>query len=77
MTDAELLFTALAELSTTNVAKKDMAKGYDKNAISAKKGGGVAKRAKKDYELQTGQKVVSKDSFLPKKRRVKKLKTNN
>ncbi len=77
MTDAELLFTALAELSTTNVAKKDTAKGYDKNAVSAKKGGGVAKRAKKDYELQTGQKVVSKNNFLPKKRRVKKLKTNN
>lgn len=74
MTDAELLFTALAELSTTNVAKKDQAKGYDKNAVSAKKGGGVAKRAKKDYELQTGQKVVSKDNFLPPKKQVKKLK---
>ncbi|MBU4367370.1 Bro-N domain-containing protein [Patescibacteria group bacterium] len=74
MTDAELLFTALAELSTTNVAKKDQAKGYDKNAISAKKGGGVAKRAKKDYELQTGQKVVSEGNFLPPIKRVKKLK---
>ena len=73
MTDAELIFTALAELSTTSVAKKDHAKGYDKNAVSAKKGGGVAKRAKKDYELQTGQKVVSKDNFLPEKKRVKKL----
>lgn len=74
MTDAELIFTALAELSTTNVAKKDQAKGYDENATSAKKGGGVAKRARKDYELQTGQKVVSKDNFLPEKKRVKKLK---
>jgi len=74
MTDAELLFTALAELSTTNVAKKDKAEGYDKNAVSAKKGGGVAKRARKDYELQTGQKVVSKDNFLPERKCVKKLK---
>ena len=74
MTDAELLFTALAELSTTNVAKKDQAKGYDKNAVSAKKGGGIAKRAKKDYELQTGQKVVSKNNFLSEKRRIKKIK---
>ena len=73
MTDAELLFTALAELSTTNVAKKDLSKGYGENAVSAKKGGGVAKRAKKDYELQTGQKVVSKDNFLPAQKRVKKL----
>ena len=74
MSDAELLFTALAELSTTNVAKKDQAMGYKKNAVSAKKGGGVAKRAKKDYELQTGQKVVSKDNFLPKEKNIKKLK---
>ncbi len=59
-----------------NVAKKNLSKGYDENAVSAKKGGGVARRTKKDYELQTGQKVVSKDNFLPKKRRVKKLKTN-
>ena len=72
-TDAELVFTALAELSTTNVAKKDQAKGSDKNAVSAKKGGGVAKRAKKDYELQTGQEVVSKDNFLPPKKQIKKL----
>ena len=42
--------------------------------IEAKKGGGVAKRAKKDYELQTGQKVVNKDNFLPEKKRVKKIK---
>jgi len=72
MTDAELLFTALAELSTSNIAKKNKAKGYDKNAVSAKKGGGVAKRAKKDYELQTGQKIVSKDNFLSKKSILKK-----
>ncbi|MCD4705699.1 Bro-N domain-containing protein, partial [bacterium] len=31
MTEAELIFTALAELSTTNVAKKDKAIGYKKN----------------------------------------------
>ena len=74
MTDAELLFTALAQLSTTNVAKRDEAKGYDENAVSAKRGGGVAKRARKDYELQTGQKVVSKSNFLPPKKQVKKLK---
>ncbi len=74
MSDEELLFTALAELSTTNIAKKDQAKDYTENSVSAKKGGGVAKRAKKDYELQTGQKVVSKNNFLPHEKQVKKLK---
>jgi len=73
MTEAELLFTTLAELSTTNIAKKDKARRYDENAVSAQKGGGVAKRAKKDYELETGQKVVSGENFLPSKKQTEKL----
>ncbi len=74
MTEAELIFTSLAELSTTHIAKKDNAKKYNENAISARKGGGVAKRARKDYELQTGQKVVSEDNFLMSEKENKKLK---
>jgi hypothetical protein len=34
------------------------------NALAGKKGGGIAKRAKKDYELETGKKVVSGENFL-------------
>jgi DNA-damage-inducible protein D len=65
MSEAELLFTELAELSTTQIAKKDKAKGFEKNIPPAKRGGAVAKRARKDYELQTGQKVVTNKNFLP------------
>ncbi|MCG2702150.1 Bro-N domain-containing protein [Candidatus Parcubacteria bacterium] len=65
MSEAELLFTALAELSTAQIAKKNQAIGYDENVPPAKKGGAVAKRAKKDFELQTGQKVISNQNFLP------------
>jgi DNA-damage-inducible protein D len=71
MSEAELLFTALAELSTANIARKDKAIGYKKNVPPAKKGGAVAKRARKDYELQTGQKVMSNKNFLPKPNRKK------
>ena len=35
MTDAELIFTALAELSTTQIAKTEQAKGYNENEKSA------------------------------------------
>lgn len=73
MSEEELLFTALAELSTANIAKKDQTKGYIENITPAKKGGAVAKRARKDYELQTGQKVVSKKNFLPPAKKVKKI----
>lgn len=64
MTEAELLFTALAELSTTQIAKKNNAGGYDENAISAKKGGGIAKSARQQLEDVTGESVVSDENYL-------------
>ena len=64
MTEAELLFTALAELSTTQIAKKDEAKGYNENAVSAKKGGGIAKGAREQLEEATGESVVTGEDFL-------------
>jgi DNA-damage-inducible protein D len=68
MSEAELVFTALAELSTRNTAEKDSAIGFPENAVAAKKGGGVAKRARKDFEQLTGRKVVSRENFIkPKK----------
>lgn len=73
MSEAELLFTALAELSTAQIAKKESAIGFKKNIPPAKKGGAVAKRARRDYELQTGQKVVTQKNFLPPAKNHKKL----
>ncbi len=43
MTDAELVFTALAELSTRQIAETMETKGLEENKIPAKKGGRVAK----------------------------------
>ena len=64
MTEAELIFTALAELSTREIAGDVNATGLEQNALAGKKGGGIAKRARKDYELETGKKVISGDNFL-------------
>ena len=74
MTEAELVFTSLAELTTRNIAEKDKTVGFSKNAVSAKKGGSVAGRARKDFELQTGNKVISGDNLLQSKRKIKKIK---
>ena len=73
MTEAELIFTALAELSTTQIATSDEAKGFQQNAKSAQKGGRIAGDAKKALELQTGKKVVSTQNFLPPKKEPKSL----
>ncbi len=73
MTEAELIFTALAELSTTQIAKTEQAMGYRQNAIAGQKGGRISGDARKALELQTGKKVVSPQNFLPPKEEPKKL----
>ena len=76
MTEAELIFTALAELSTTQIAKTEEAKGYNENEKSAHKGGQISGNARKALEQQTGRKIVSTQNFLPPKKDIKKLREN-
>jgi hypothetical protein len=65
MSEAELIFTALAELSTRQIAESVAATGMAENSDAAKKGGGIAKQARKALEEKTGKAVVTGDSFLP------------
>ena len=64
MTDAELVFTALAELSTEQIAETMLAKGLEENKIPAKKGGRIAKNARLELEQKTGKRVVSGSNYL-------------
>lgn len=70
MSEAELIFTALAELSTRQIAESVEAKGLKQNADAGKKGGGIAKKARRELEEKTGKKVVSKENYLPMKRQL-------
>jgi DNA-damage-inducible protein D len=74
MSEAELIFTALAELSTRQIAETEQAKGLQQNATAGKKGGAVAKNARKELESKTGKSVVTGENFLPPKKENKKLK---
>ncbi len=65
MTEAELIFTALAELSTRQIAETDEAKGLSENAKAGKKGGKIAKDARLALEEKTGKKIVTGENFLP------------
>jgi DNA-damage-inducible protein D len=73
MSDAELVFTALAELSTRQIAETMQTKGLADNKIPARKGGRVAKNARLELEQKTGKKVVSGDNFLPARKNPKKI----
>ena len=59
MTEAELIFTALAELSTRQIAESVQATGMEENKTAGKMGGSIAKKARRELESKTGQKVVS------------------
>jgi len=65
MSEAELIFTALAELSTRQIAATKDATGMDENKTAAKTGGNIAKKARQDLEAKTGKKVVTSNSYLP------------
>ena len=78
MSEAELIFTALAELSTRQIAESENATGMAENKVSAEKGGKIAREAREKLELQTGQKVVTDNNFLPakKQKQIKNKGTN-
>jgi hypothetical protein len=69
MSEAELIFTALAELSTRQIAENEEATGLLENAKASKKGGAVAKNARIELEQQMGKNVVTGENFLPPKKK--------
>lgn len=71
MTEAELIFTALAEFSTRQIAEADGASGVIENAEAGKKGGNVARNARIALESKTGKRVVTGKNFLPEKKQKK------
>jgi hypothetical protein len=65
MTEAELIFTALAELSTRQIAEGMKASGVKENKEAGKKGGKISKNARIELEKKTGKKVLSSENYLP------------
>ncbi|MBM3191229.1 MAG: hypothetical protein FJZ63_01070 [Chlamydiae bacterium] len=65
MSEAELIFTALAELSTRQIAESTDATGMAENKTAAKTGGSIAKKARLELEEKTQKKVVSNENYLP------------
>ncbi len=73
MNEAELIFTALAELSTRQIAEAIQATGLEPNKEAGKKGGGIAKKARLELEGRTGQSVVTGKNYLPPKKQNERL----
>ncbi|MBK9441246.1 MAG: hypothetical protein IPN53_07990 [Comamonadaceae bacterium] len=63
--EAELIFNALAELSTQQIAESAEITGMMDNKSAAKAGGCIAARARKELERQMGKREATGTNFLP------------
>ena len=68
-----MIFTALAELSTRQIAETNEATGMAENKVAANKGGAIARQARQALEAKTGKAVISGDNFLPPGKTTKKV----
>ena len=59
MTNIELVLNMLAEVTTTAISRQEEPNTFSKNVAVAKRGGTVAKNARKDIESQIGESVIS------------------
>ena len=70
MNDLELIFTMLGEASTTEIARKNDAQGFNENRDAARAGGEVAGSARRDLESKTNAKVVTSNNYLNQKEKI-------
>lgn len=64
MDDLELIFSMLGEASTTEIARNKNAQGFTENKETARQGGSVAGKARKDLERKSGKKVSTGENYL-------------
>jgi DNA-damage-inducible protein D len=69
MTDLELIFTMLGERVTTEISHNEKPETFEKSKKVAKRGGGVAGKARKETEKELGRSIVTNQNFLPKKKK--------
>jgi hypothetical protein len=77
MTDLELIFSMLGEAATTEIARKQDAKGFSENKTAARKGGKISGEAREKLEAETGGKVVSPENYLAEPESRKRISRKN
>lgn len=65
MSEAELIFAALAELSARQIAESEQSVGMQANKCAAEEGVRIAALARQQLESQTGKLMVADINYLP------------
>jgi len=66
----------LGEKVTTEISKKEKPKKMPANKKVARRGGGVAGKARKETEKEIGRSVISEENFLGSDDEVKELRSS-
>ncbi len=67
MTNIELVLNMLAEVTTTGLSKNENPKTFNESKQIARRGGTIAKNARKEYEEQLGKSIISPANATNKK----------
>jgi hypothetical protein len=70
MTDLELIFNMLGEKVTTEISHNEKPETFEKSRKVARRGGGVAGKAREETEKELGRSIVTNQNFLPKKNKL-------
>ncbi|HBC45360.1 MAG: hypothetical protein UX08_C0008G0011 [Candidatus Collierbacteria bacterium GW2011_GWB1_45_35] len=69
MDDFELIFTMLGERTTTEIHRTENSRGVSKLKNDAREGGEIAGGAREKLEERLGRSIVTKNNFLPQKKK--------
>lgn len=69
MNDFELIFTMLGERATTEIHRTENSQGVSKLKSDARAGGEIAGGAREKLEERLGRSIVTKNNFLPQKKK--------
>ena len=72
MTDLELIFTMLGEKVTTEISNKEKPETFSGNLKVAKRGGGVAGKARVETEKELGGSIMSDQNYIESRKLKKK-----
>jgi len=73
MNDLELIFTMLGERATTEIHRTENSRGVPKLKSDAKAGGDIAGGARRKLEKKLVKSIVSKENYLKKPEKQKRL----
>ncbi|MBU2638006.1 MAG: Bro-N domain-containing protein [Nanoarchaeota archaeon] len=73
MNDLELIFNMLGERVSTEITRKEDAKGFDECKGASKRGGKIAGNARKETEKELGRPITSNENYLEKPGSLKRI----